>query len=103
MAGASAAAELARRGTVVLLEQESQPGYHSTGRSAALYAETYGNRTIRALTTGSKPDYLSPPPGFADHPLLRPRGVLMVARADQAESRHAFVAEVGGLRANIRD
>src|SRR5262249_19231614 len=32
-----------------------------------------------------------------------PRGVLMVARADQAESRHAFVVEVGGLRANIRD
>ena len=36
MAGASAAAHLSARGTVALLERESQAGYHSTGRSAAL-------------------------------------------------------------------
>jgi D-arginine dehydrogenase len=103
MAGASAACELARLGSVLLLEQESQPGYHSTGRSAAMYTETYGNRTIRALTTGSKPHYLDPPPGFTDHALLRPRGVLLIARADQAASRQALIAELGGLRANVRD
>ena len=43
IAGASAAFELAATGRVVLIERESQPGYHSTGRSAALYSETYGN------------------------------------------------------------
>ena len=37
IAGASAAFELAAFGSVVLVERESQPGYHSTGRSAALY------------------------------------------------------------------
>lgn len=40
MAGASAAYELAAHGSVVVLERESQPGYHSTGRSAALYTQT---------------------------------------------------------------
>lgn len=52
MAGAGAAAELAATRRVVLLERESMPGYHTTGRSAALYAESYGNETVRALTTG---------------------------------------------------
>src|SRR3546814_10278370 len=47
MAGASAAYELATEGSVLLLEREDQPGYHTTGRSAALYAETYGNETVR--------------------------------------------------------
>jgi D-arginine dehydrogenase len=32
IAGASAAFELARRAPVILLEQEAQPGYHTTGR-----------------------------------------------------------------------
>jgi len=41
MAGASIAAHLAEHATVHLFEMEDQPGYHSTGRSAALFAETY--------------------------------------------------------------
>src|SRR5260221_12484617 len=68
-----------------------------------MFAETYGNRTIRALTTGSKPHFLNPPAGFTDHALLRPRGVLLIARADQADARCGLLAEVGGLRSNIRD
>ena len=37
MAGASAAAEIAGAGaTVLLLEMGCQPGYHATGRSAAM-------------------------------------------------------------------
>ena len=35
MAGASAAYFLAPHAKVLLLERESQPGYHATGRSAA--------------------------------------------------------------------
>jgi D-arginine dehydrogenase len=94
MAGTSAAAELAAFGRVLLLERESQPAYHSTGRSAALYTETYGNRVVRALTTGSLGHYRQPPAGFSDHPLLRPRGVLLVARADQLERLEATWAEL---------
>src|SRR6516165_1991351 len=54
IAGASAAYELAKLGSVIILERESQPGYHTTGRSAAVFSEIYGNPTIRALTLGSR-------------------------------------------------
>src|SRR3546814_2028065 len=83
IAGASAGFALAAHGRVVLLEREDQPGYHSTGRSAALYTELYGNAPIRALTRLSRPFLESPPDGFADHPILTPRGTLFVATAAQ--------------------
>src|SRR5690606_20980036 len=76
--------------------------YHTTGRSAALYAETYGNQTVRALTTGGKAFYLDPPSGFSDHPLLRPRGAVFIGRADQTASLDRLLAEVSALRSNIR-
>src|SRR5262249_33507600 len=75
---------------------------HTTGRSAALYAETYGNATVRALTTGGKSFYLNPPAGFAAHPLLLPRGVIFIGRADQRRSLDNLLDEVSGLRSNIR-
>ena len=54
IAGASVAAELAALGQdVLLLERESAPGYHTTGRSAALYTPSYGPSVIRALTRAS--------------------------------------------------
>ncbi len=93
MAGASAAYFLAQQHQrVLLLERESQPGYHATGRSAAMYVETYGNATVRAITTASKPFYLQPPAGFSDYPLLTPRGALIVGTAADREAlRTAFV------------
>jgi D-arginine dehydrogenase len=53
MAGASLAAELAPRLSVLLLEGEDHPGYHSTGRSAAFWSETYGGPFVQPLTTAS--------------------------------------------------
>ncbi|MEO7170751.1 MAG: FAD-dependent oxidoreductase, partial [Sphingomonas sp.] len=38
IAGASVAAALADEASVTLLEAEEQPGYHSTGRSAAQFS-----------------------------------------------------------------
>jgi len=93
IAGASAAYNLASAGPTVLIERESQPGYHSTGRSAALYTETYGNKVIRALTIASRPFFEAPPQGFTEHPLLTPRGTLVIARADQREKLAAALAE----------
>ncbi|MBI3453141.1 MAG: FAD-binding oxidoreductase [Rhodospirillales bacterium] len=91
IAGASAAHELAATYKVVVLERETQPGYHTTGRSAALYTEYYGNPIIRALTIASRPFFERPPPGFADHPLLLPRGVLFVATLDQDPAVDGFL------------
>src|SRR4029077_11998925 len=102
MAGASAAYELSGSSRVLGFAQEHYPGYPRAARSAALYAETYGTRTIRGLTTGGKAFYLDPPPGFTEHPLLRPRGVMFVGRADQQAALDRFLAEVAGLRSNIR-
>jgi D-arginine dehydrogenase len=79
IAGASLAYELAAQRRVLLLERESQPGYHATGRSAALFTETYGNRVMRALARASKAFLLAPPAGFAASPVLTPRGTLLVA------------------------
>ena len=83
IAGASIGHALAERGSVVLLERESQPGYHSTGRSAALFMESYGPPQVRALTLASRSFLERPPVGFADVPILSPRGALMVATAEQ--------------------
>jgi D-arginine dehydrogenase len=79
MAGASLAAELAPTCRVVLLESEEQPGLHATGRSAAMFFETYGNATVRALTRASRAFFERPPPGFATASLLLPRAALFVA------------------------
>lgn len=79
IAGASAAYELATEGDVILLERESHPGYHATGRSAAIFLETYGNATVRALTRGSRSFFENPPDWFADEALVRPRGALFLS------------------------
>jgi D-arginine dehydrogenase len=83
IAGASTAYELARFGSVCLIEGEQRAGFHSTGRSAALFAPTYGGQAIRAVTRASRAFFDRPPAGFADSPLLRQRGCLYIARPDQ--------------------
>src|SRR5271165_5077350 len=83
IAGASVAAHLSRAARVVVLERESQPGFHATGRSAALFSETYGNTVVRALSRASREFLFTPPDGFSDHALATPRGTLHVARRDQ--------------------
>ncbi len=98
IAGASAGHFLAAEGRVLVLEMEDQPGYHSTGRSAALFTEIYGSDTIRALAAGSRAFFENPPAGFADAPLLTPRGGLFVGRAEQA-AELAATAEGAAERA----
>jgi D-arginine dehydrogenase len=83
IAGASAAYELAAHGSVLLLEREAHPGYHTTGRSAAVFSETYGNEVIRALSIASRAFFATPPAGFAEYPLWTPRPALFIGRPDQ--------------------
>jgi D-arginine dehydrogenase len=79
IAGASCAHALASHAKVLLLEREAQPGMHSTGRSAAMFMESYGPPQVRALTRASRAFYEAPPSGFADAPILSPRGALYAA------------------------
>jgi D-arginine dehydrogenase len=90
IAGASIAAHLAARARVRLLEMESHPGYHSTGRSAAVFATSYGNSTVRALTCASRSFFFSPPAGFCSTALVRPRLVLILAQSTQREALENF-------------
>ena len=93
IAGASAAYELAAGRKVVVLERESQPGYHATGRSAALFHDTYGKGAVVKLTRASRGFYEKPPAGFAEVPLLTPRGVLIFGREDQRAKLEASQRE----------
>ena len=91
IAGASVAYELADRGKVVLVEQEKTAGYHTTGRSAALYTEIYERGPVRRLTMASRPFLEDPPDGFTDHAFLSPLPALFIARADQRASIEGLI------------
>ncbi|HYG47455.1 MAG TPA: FAD-binding oxidoreductase [Allosphingosinicella sp.] len=88
MAGASLAAAVAGEASVLLLEAEDQPGYHSTGRSAAFWAESYGGPFVQPLTTASGP-FLEAR-GF-----LSPRGGLHIADSAGLEALAGLEAEFG--------
>jgi len=102
MAGASIAYELSGTGKVCLIEMEERPGIHATGRSAALFAPSYGGREIRAITRASRAFFNAPPPGFADGPLLIDRGCLYIARQDQVGRLHAMVDTVRATGGTMR-
>lgn len=102
VAGASAAAHLALERSAVLIEREDQPGYHASGRSAALFSEAYGNGIVRALSVASRRFLEAPPAGFADGRLLSPRGAMHVGDATQAADLAALFDETRRLVAGMR-
>ena len=93
IAGVSVAYELSASARVVLLEMESTLAYHTTGRSAALFLETYGGEQIRALTTGSRAFFEQPPEHF-ESALVSPRPMLefgVQGSGHRVESLHRSV------------
>ena len=93
IAGASTGFWLSQHARVIVLERESHPGYHSTGRSAALYTAAYGTPQVRALTQASRDFFDAPPPGFCEHPLLTPRGEMTVDfSGDPAELQNQYLS-----------
>ncbi|MGH6954103.1 MAG: NAD(P)/FAD-dependent oxidoreductase [Alphaproteobacteria bacterium] len=103
IAGASVGSLLARKHKVIVLEREDQPGYHTTGRSVAVYTEAYGPRVIRALAIAGGPFLKGPPEGFAPVPLAHPHGLMFVARADQRDSLYRALAAVRELSDKIHE
>ncbi len=89
IAAASLGYWLAPHGRVTLLERESQPGYHATGRSAALFMESYGTAQVCALSKASRAFFQEPPEGFCEHPLISSRGAMIVA----TQGQEALLAE----------
>lgn len=101
MAGASLAAVLGgwpRTGAVplriLLLEGEDRPGYHSTGRSAAFWTESYGGPGVQPLTTASGPTLRA-------LGVLKARGALTLGRAGQERQVAAFVARYRAIGVEV--
>lgn len=101
IAGASLAAHLSVHRSVVLIEAEAHPGYHSTGRSAAFWDECYGGPGVQPLTTASGPFLAAPPADFHDGPLMYPRGALHVGTADQTALADNMLAEFAASGVHI--
>jgi D-arginine dehydrogenase len=101
IAGTSLAYELARSARVCVIEGEARPGVHATGRSAALFAPSYGGREIRVLTRASRSFFDHPPAGFCEHPLLRQRGCLYIARPDQRDRLNLMIDEIRASGGNV--
>jgi len=92
ISGASVAYELAGSGSsVLLLEAESTPGYHSTGRSAALYTPNFGTPEVCEINKASGAFFLNPPKGFCDVPLLTPRGALTIASSHDQDDLDGLI------------
>ncbi len=95
IAGASVAAGLAPYASVVVLEAEDVPGYHSTGRSAAFWHETLGGPVVQPLSKAS----LAP---LHDGGFLTPRGSLNVAGAEDLAKLDVLEANFAGSGAELR-
>jgi D-arginine dehydrogenase len=93
MAGVSVAHELADQQSVAILEKESALAYHTTGRSAAVFLESYGNRAIRMLTAASR-DFFTDPVGEFDAPIAAPLQLLLVAAEAEADVLGALHQEI---------
>ncbi|WP_136636676.1 NAD(P)/FAD-dependent oxidoreductase [Pseudooceanicola onchidii] len=85
VAGLTAAAALAPHADVTVIEAEDHLAYHASGRSAAMFLESYGNATVRALNEASADHHRT-----ADGGVLTPRPFLLIGRADEAR---AFATE----------
>lgn len=85
IAGVGCAAMLPEHLSVVVLEAESQCGYHTTGRSAAAWIAGYGGPEIRVLTLESYAYLSDPPSSVAESGFLSPRGEMVLARSVEEE------------------
>lgn len=94
VAGLAAAASLAADGSVAVVEQETSTAFHASGRSAATLSETSGHPLVCAFARLSRPFFEQPPDGFAEHPLLAPRGLMWIGEPGD-EARLDALAEAG--------
>ncbi len=98
IAGATVAAHLSADRRVALIEAEEAAGYHSTGRSAAIWIQNYGPPDVRTLTGLSRQFFEHPPEGFTDAPILAQRPVVFLAPPEQRDHLGRLLAEGTGLR-----
>ncbi|MDE2390940.1 MAG: FAD-binding oxidoreductase, partial [Rhodospirillales bacterium] len=95
--GASVAARLIPTHRVALVEAEAQAGFHTTGRSAAIWVRNYGPPDVRVLTGLSREFYKSPPEDIGTDHLAVDRAILYLAPKDQGADLDNLIAQDLGI------
>ena len=85
IAGLSVAARLSAQAIVTVLEGESAPGYHASGRSVAFAHYGLGNEPVRTLTALSMAELAA---HASVHPALHIAGTGEIAALDALEAVH---------------
>jgi D-arginine dehydrogenase len=98
IAGSTVSAALAPDKRVALIEAEEVAGYHTTGRSAALWILNYGPPDVRRLSGLSRSFFETPPAGFTEYPLMSRRPVVFLAPEAQRAELEQMLAEGLGLQ-----
>ncbi|HKC02101.1 MAG TPA: FAD-dependent oxidoreductase [Sphingomicrobium sp.] len=108
IAGASLGAEVADRRRTLIIEGETQCGYHATGRSAAFWLESYGGTKVALLSRASRAFLDRPPEEFAESGFLHARGAVHLSDGewpevpDRVEARQLDRNELERLVPGIR-
>ncbi len=98
MVGATVAAGLGGTHRVALVEAEAQAGYHTTGRSAAIWIRNYGPPDVRVLTGLSHEFYVNPPADIGTDRLAAPRKIIYLAPADQVAALDVLIGQDLGIQ-----
>ncbi len=108
IAGSSLGAEVAGKRRTLIIEAEDQCGYHSTGRSAAFFLESYGGPQVAKLSAASAQFLSDPPVDFSERGFLHRRGAVHLSEAAWPEvpssvtayrlDRHQLERMIDGLR-----
>ena len=104
IAGASVAYFLAERGMtdILILEREDQPGYHATGRSAAVLVELDLVPSVLELKTLGARFLRRPPDGFSENPLLKESGILILFQESMWEIIEQTISRMEEFGASVQ-
>ncbi len=95
--GASVAAGLGATHKVAIVEMEAQAGFHTTGRSAAIWIRNYGPADVRVLTGLSYDFYQNPPADIGTDTLAIGREILYLSPSDQTAALDALIGQDLGV------
>lgn len=96
IAGTSVGARLSHLGRVVVLERESALAYHASGRSAAMFEESYGLPSTIALNKASRAYHFE-----ANGGVTSPRGLMLIGTADNTDAFEADLASMHLTEVNM--
>ena len=89
IAGTSVGARLSHLGSVTVLERESALAYHASGRSAAMFEQSYGLPSTIALNEASRDHHFEAFGGVTS-----PRGLMLVGKDSDADAFDSDLASM---------